>query len=219
MYSSGIILAVLVSQIAASSLGASKILIFDAGLHCRRDLVQPQGGGWFAICQIGGRTKLVGVRARMRSATAERAGRIVRTEVAGCSTPLLLIKGSVFQDGDVEDADLQPKGFSFRGREYWLTMNSNGRLPAVWVLLTGTEGPSPIIGRSRAVQIRWAGDLNRDGKPDLVVDDEHRRAAVTLWLSTGTTPNAQLLAVAEAPRSLREGSLTQACSGRADARR
>jgi hypothetical protein len=114
---------------------------------------------------------------------------------------------------------MQPGGFVFRGREYRLSVRTDDRQAAVWVLLIGTDGPSPIVGRSHAVRILWAGDLNRDGKPDLVVDDDYAQRALSLWLSTGTERSAGLLAVAEARKSLREGSLTQACSGRADARR
>jgi hypothetical protein len=217
MHFLAVILASLASQIAAP--GSKEVLIFDAGTHCRRGMVEPHGSGWLAICQTGNRIELLGVRVRMRSATGEGAGRVVRADVMGCATPLLLIKGTAFQAGQLESAEMQPRGFAFRGQEYWLVDRSNDRLAAVWVLLMGTNGPSAIVGRNHGVQIRWAGDLNRDGKPDLVVENSYPMDTVTLWLSTGTKPDARLHAVAEARRSVREGSLTQACSGRADARR
>lgn len=127
-----------------------------------------------------------------------------------------LLKAKNLSEGPLEAANLIvdelgiPQAFLFEGKKYSLvakpvrrkihSMESNNILidNRYDVYLVGSNNPTPFYQSSGAPTIRWAGDIDRDRKPDLIAyfnDDNEKNSLLCLFLSSGTKNDQSLRVV------------------------
>lgn len=119
---------------------------------------------------------------------------------------LLLLAGEGLKPGPVETAWVQPR-FLYPGErvplrlgDQWFSLTAYGRAgPGAYdtlvedyrlVLSQDTIAAFKRFGLEGRPEVRWAGDLDRDGKPDLVADLRTHYAGnrLALFLSGGAEP-------------------------------
>jgi|GEM_PF-2504269 len=181
-------LLLILAQLAAAPQTTTPLQILDVGLYGAAQLPTPLlTSDWIALCPSGAAAdlRLTQIRARPffdevgYDKPGQQSGRDV--QATACPTPHLLLRGPAFSPGPVASALLQPSGFVWRGTRYRLDNASDPR--RLW-LRYGTR--RVLLLRSDTdleFRLRWAGDLDRDGALDLVLEEKYDATLVHLFLS------------------------------------
>jgi hypothetical protein len=189
--------------------------VLTEGVYHGDEVPYSSGPGWFALIQDGTSSRLVSVELKVDTAQdviidaneGPYTGKSISTQPS-LPDVVLLLKGTVLRAGVVsvaaivgEDDGLSPKKISLNDISYSLRLNADcDRIyneKRQWNLSSGkvvqTIGELPV-GRGDdgrfftdgTTVLRWAGDLDRDGKLDLVVEmsDYYNRGNTFVFLSS-----------------------------------
>ncbi|HVZ74007.1 MAG TPA: hypothetical protein VHJ20_16620 [Polyangia bacterium] len=146
--------------------------------------------GWWAVCGDGDMSLRPVTVSAIHIKCEDDGGREIR--LAGCAAPVFLLKGvPTLEARAVPSAalsraaqDMPPTTISFRGetrrlevkgRDVWLV----GRGARQWLLRLPSDDFS-----ARNVGVRWAGDVDGDGKLDVLVEAQDEDSFDYLYLSS-----------------------------------
>ena len=201
-----------------------QVLPFNGDFH-GDEVSQRSGTGWLALVTDGERTVLKGVTLKVKrvfdpviDATEHgpHTGKSIASEPPHTGT-VLLLRGTGLRSGEVTSATISgdrsglgEKHIALSGAMYTLrpgVLCGKEPTPCPWVLSDGqTEqilhrftlqeaGASGLDTDSANVGLLWAGDLDRDGKLDLVVNVSNHYNAVAqirVFLSSAAGPGKLL---------------------------
>lgn len=167
------------------------------------------GDTWLALRVDGNDAALVGAKAQVRK--IEEEGETEFEVASSVPDAMLLLRGSTLSEGAVPtvaiaDSDAQSHDLAFGGRSYRMTTpckdagNEPGRLKCEVVIeadgkrsvLTQVDGfrepnkDEPTIGSGKVPRLLFAGDLDRDGALDVILDTSAKNnvSRPTLFLSS-----------------------------------
>jgi hypothetical protein len=192
--------------------------LLDRGRYIVSELVPgTDKGAWLALCRQGGdavRSVQIQLK-RFRSEASnddkhEKTGREV--SVKGCEGPAFLFRGvQTAKEGPVAAAKVTAKTDGWNsafdiaqgGVAYHLRLQAKSPSPGAkdepeerpWKLLLEREGAVDEIDRGQsanapALSVRWAGDLDGDGRPDFVLEDRSDGVSLQLFLSGSSAADA-----------------------------
>ncbi len=200
-----------------------RVQVLETGRLAERDVPRDAEGRWWALCTDGGRDALVPVEVGVKWERAPEPGegRQARVEARGCEQVVVLVRGV----GEARTRELpvarhrvvmEERGSGERGEdlvrrvEEVLFGEQRFRLQTSrWSWGEGPElrawsGHSSWLGQHLHPEadwaLRWAGDLDGDGRLDLVVDEERPGEAprVHLFLSSSAR-GRELVGEVDAP--------------------
>ncbi|VWC99069.1 hypothetical protein [Burkholderia lata] len=161
------------------------------------------GDGWLALAPNGNRWKLAPARIRLEPARPDGAVVDVTPDV---KKAVALLHCKSLRQGRVEAANLafpnggrviepgpEPLRFAFHGRRYALRYTASG------AVIAEGEGKRSILhdfGGSTPpfrVTLIWAGDLDRDGRPDFLMEFESDLGASFCLFTSGSAKENELV--------------------------
>lgn len=203
---------VLIASTPLASGAASATVMIGAGLYNREYVEAAQPGIWQVLCSTGKGVTLMSaqvdvkaVRAPLFDETAEpdpeKSGRLI--EVPSCPSPVIVIRRAGLRDGSVATSFLGsaplpsdlPLRLRLGGDTYGLaTKRDRKDAETVDVMLTTGDVSQAITRISGCCNdtwpsLVWAGDLDRDGKPDLLLElsAHYAGSQLTLFLSSAAS--------------------------------
>jgi hypothetical protein len=191
---------------------AGHYVLLDVGNYLQKDLAkipQARDRNWLALCRKGASVSLIDVVIEVRpfrsgavnDGPKQQSGREI--VVADCPEPLVLMRGPGLHAGKLSSVEHDDGKFAFAGAEYVVRRDLPGPEPEddcgkkkVHLVLTSGAQKQTLAEADFCTlfDVRFAGDLDGDGKLDLVVAD-HLDSGATLfrlYLSKDAGPKAAL---------------------------
>lgn len=191
-------------QIFAETNKQEAISILEIGVFHGNEVPKIIGNHWIALTAGNIKSELIRVQPKITNAPdpmsaddSDRSGKKVEIENI---SPILIINSPSLQPGEIEQARIEetPWGqkIHLRNVEYMFLRkcgekNESGMHACKVYLSTGNvsqfitetwEGPSD---NSSDVEVKWAGDIDRDGKIDLILyHSTNNRTSTSLHLSS-----------------------------------
>jgi len=183
--------------------------LLDAASYHFDDLPEnARDAAWLVLCAHGTSFEILPDEprfAKVADLTSESSEYGWEVTSGTCADPIVLLRGDGFQPGGVETVDIPGTTVAFHGVSYVLTDTDLAEVDALGVNQVRheleAEGKSTVIGHLADWRIPWAGDLDHDGRLDLIVrQNEAARLTTSLFLSSAAR-NGQLVGkVAEIAR-------------------
>jgi hypothetical protein len=206
----------LLALLAAAPTGAgpASFTLLDAGSYLQKDLAalpQARTRTWLALCQRGAGVELVDVTIDVRAFRSgaandgpkQQSGREI--VVPGCPEPLMLVRGPGLQAGKVPTVAHEEGKVAFAGAQYLVKRDQPepepedpcGGKKRVHLQLSEGERRQSLVDADFCTifTVRWSGDLDGDGKLDLLVVDnlDSGGNVLRLFLSKAATDGKTLV--------------------------
>jgi hypothetical protein len=173
---------------AAAPAAAPAIVLFETGSYVQhKDIADVPGlaaRDWLALCPGKGPAELRKVRLQVRAFRSpgandgpkQKSGREVLA--AGCAEPIALLRGGGLRPGDVGTVEVEDGKLTFAGKGYAVRRDqpepetdATCGVKRVNLVLTAGEQRQVLLESDfcTVFGVRWAGDIDRDGKLDLLV--------------------------------------------------
>jgi hypothetical protein len=181
-----------------------------------------ESGAWWGACKgPGGDVDVRGVKLKLKRFRSEAGGDDAdektgrEVQVKGCDAPLFLFRGvQNVKEGAVGGAKVTSKDDGWKSTAELALGGAVSRLRIdslpdkaepqrrAWKLVLEAGGAAEVLDsgltdRPPRVAPRWAGDLDGDGRLDLLLEDRNEGTTLRLYLSSSAVPGRQVKQVAE----------------------
>lgn len=197
-------------SVAIQAVASDEVAILAPGEFHGSEVSLKSKRGWLALRQERGIWTLVPTRVssqRVNDPVIDEEGQKTGVRISSDPSGVLLLRHASLRAGPLRGAIVNgnPAGegvnsispqekirFTFNGHEYALGVDGPERPSLIYpaLLLTGPDGRISVqrpFTISESSSLVWAGDLDRDGMVDLVVDvsDHYNKMSYCLFLSGG----------------------------------
>jgi hypothetical protein len=190
--------AVLAAGLAAQAAAAGTHAVLLPGTYHADEVGEAAAGEWGAVCGGGASARLESARVTVTpvfdevrdTSAAARTGRQV--EVSGCSDLVFLVRGvpgesrALAAAPPAQDAG-ESRATAFGGQPLRVSRTTSPETVALSVEWGAASQPLAVVraGGAARFELRWAGDLDGDGRPDLLLGlwDESSARTLRLFLS------------------------------------
>jgi hypothetical protein len=181
------------------------VALLDPGTYRKSELPAAAASGeWLALCRGEASTALAPVKLEVRAAAGQSARELV---VPGCPYALALLRSPALHPGKVETVQDDQGAFTFKDTHYQIRRDAPEPEPEakcgvrrVHLVLTAGETRQVLASSDfcTVYTLRWIGDLDGDGKLDLLVAEnlDSGRTILRLFLGARAAGGAPVGAAA-----------------------
>jgi hypothetical protein len=186
--------------LAAPAPARIAVALLDPGTYRKSELPAAAAGEWLALCRGEAGTALAPVQLEVHAAAGQSAREVV---VPGCPYALALLRSPALHPGKVETVQDDQGTFTFKETRYQIRRDAPEPEPEakcgvrrVHLVLTAGQARQVLASSDfcTVYTLRWIGDLDGDGKLDLLVAEnlDSGRTILRLFLGARAAAGAHV---------------------------